>query len=161
MDQDEIEGVRIAAKIHDIGKLRMPSEILNKPGALREAELALLREHAQAGADIVQGINFPWPIADIILQHHERIDGSGYPSGLVGDEILIGARIIAVADIVDAMSSHRPYRPSRGLAAALRHIEHERATRLDADIVDACIRLFRDRQFSFDKGRQRTADQDL
>ena len=161
MNEHDIEGVRIAAKIHDIGKLRMPSEILNKPGALRESERALLREHAQAGCDIVQGIDFPWPIADMILQHHERIDGSGYPSGLVGDEILLGARIIAVADIVDAMSSHRPYRPSRGMSAALRHIEHERGVRLDADVVDACMRLFRDRLVGFGQGRQLCADRDL
>lgn len=161
VDQHDIEGVRIAAKIHDIGKLRMPSEILNKPGGLSAPELALLREHAQAGSDIVQGIDFPWPIADMILQHHERIDGSGYPSQLVGDQILLGARIIAVADVVDAMSSHRPYRPSRGMTAALRHIEHERGARLDADVVDVCVRLFRERQFSFGQGRQRTTDRDL
>jgi HD-GYP domain-containing protein (c-di-GMP phosphodiesterase class II) len=161
MDRHEIEGVRIAAKIHDIGKLRMPSEILNKPGALRDSELALLREHAKAGYDIVQGIDFPWPIAKMILQHHERMNGSGYPYGLSGDEILVGARIIAVADVVDAMSSHRPYRPSRGVAAALRHIEHERGTRLDRDIVDSCVRLFREHHFSFGQGLQRTTDRDL
>jgi PAS domain S-box-containing protein/putative nucleotidyltransferase with HDIG domain len=161
VSQHDVEGVRIAAKIHDIGKLRMPSEILNKPGALTAPEHALLREHAQAGYDIVQGIDFPWPIADMILQHHERIDGSGYPHQLVGEEILLGARIIAVADVVDAMSSHRPYRPSRGVTAALRHIEHESGTRLDACVVKVCVRLFRDRQFSFGQGRQRTLDRDL
>ncbi len=161
LSQHEIEGVRIAAKIHDIGKLRMPSEILNKPGALRESEHALLREHAQDGHDIMRGIDFPWPIADIILQHHERMDGSGYPSGLSGDQILMEARIIAVADVVDAMSSHRPYRPSRGLNAALRYITHERGTRLDAVVVDACLRLFREHQFGF--GRETTFEvtQDL
>jgi putative nucleotidyltransferase with HDIG domain len=161
MDQKAIEGVRIAAKIHDIGKLRMPSEILNKPGALSDSEMGLLREHAQAGYDIVQGIDFPWPIADMILQHHERMNGTGYPFGLSGDQILLGARIIAVADVVDAMSSHRPYRPSRGVAAALRHIEHERGNLLDADVVDACVRLFRDHQFSFGKGPHRVSDRDL
>lgn len=161
VDRHDIEGVRIAAKIHDVGKLRMPSEILNKPGQLSRNELGLLREHARAGFDIVQGIDFPWPIADMILQHHERIDGSGYPSQLVGDEILLGARIIAVADIVDAMSSHRPYRPSRGVAAALRHIEHERGKRLDAGVVNVCVRLFRERHFSFSQGRQRVVVRDL
>jgi putative nucleotidyltransferase with HDIG domain len=149
MDEHDIEGVRIAAKIHDIGKLSMPSEILSKPGELKGTELALLREHAQAGSDIVRGIDFPWPIADMILQHHERIDGSGYPLGLIGSEILLGARIIAVADVVEAMSSHRPYRASKGLAAALGEIEHDRGTLLDAEVVDACIRLFRERRFSF------------
>ena len=161
MDQHEIEGVRIAAKIHDVGKLRMPSEILNKPGLLRDSERALLREHAQAGYDIVQGIDFPWPIADMILQHHERVDGTGYPRGLSGDEILLGARIIAVADIVDAMSSHRPYRPSRGVAAALRFIEQERGVGLDPDIVDSCLRLFHDHQFTFDPNPSLNLDRDL
>ena len=145
----EIEGVRIAARIHDIGKLSMPAEILTKPGLLRASEVALLREHARAGFDIVRGIAFPWPIAEMILQHHERLDGSGYPNGLVGDEILLGARIIAVADIVEAMSSHRPYRPSRGIEAALTSIENDRGIRLDAAVVDACLRLFRDLNFSF------------
>jgi PAS domain S-box-containing protein/putative nucleotidyltransferase with HDIG domain len=157
----EIEGVRFAAKIHDIGKLRTPSEILNKTGELSRTEMSLLREHAQAGYDIVQGIDFPWPVADMILQHHERLDGSGYPNHLVGEQILLGARIIAVADIVDAMSSHRPYRPSRGVTAALRHIEHERGARLDVDVVDVCIRLFRDRQFTFALGHQRANGRDL
>jgi PAS domain S-box-containing protein len=161
VDPDEIEGIRFAAKIHDIGKLRMPSEILNKPGGLSPTELSLLREHAQAGYDIVQGIDFPWPVADMILQHHERLDGSGYPNQLEGEQILLGARIIAVADIVDAMSSHRPYRPSRGVSAALRHIEHERGTRLDADVVDACLRLFRERYFSFALGHHRVIGRDL
>jgi PAS domain S-box-containing protein/putative nucleotidyltransferase with HDIG domain len=156
MDEHDIEGVRIAAKIHDIGKLSMPSEILSKPGELKGTELALLREHAQAGSDIVRGIDFPWPIADMILQHHERMDGSGYPYGLVGAEILPGARIIAVADVVEAMSSHRPYRASKGLAAALGEIEHDRGTLLDAEVVDACIRLFRERRFSF--GKRATTD---
>ena len=152
MTQHDLEGLRIAARIHDIGKLRMPSEILNKPGALRPTELALLREHAQAGSDIVRGIKFPWPVADMILQHHERMNGSGYPSGRCGDEILLGARIIAVADIIDAMSSRRPYRASRGLPAALRLIEHERGELLDPDVVDACLRLFRERRFSMSVG---------
>ena len=161
MDEYEIEGIRIAARIHDIGKLRMPSEILNKPGLLRDSERALLREHAQAGYDIVQGIDFPWPIADMILQHHERVDGSGYPRGLSADEILPGARIIAVADVVDAMSSHRPYRPSKGVAAALRYIDHERGIGLDSEIVDSCLRLFRDQHFSFETRSPLNLDRDL
>ncbi|MEO8267022.1 MAG: HD domain-containing phosphohydrolase [Ilumatobacteraceae bacterium] len=147
--QDEIAGIRIAARIHDIGKLSMPSEILSKPGHLKPTELALLEEHARAGSDIVRGIQFPWPIADMILQHHERIDGSGYPQGLVGNEILLAAQIIAVADVVEAMSSDRPYRASRGLDAALDEIESRRGTLFDATIVDACLRLFRERRFAF------------
>ncbi len=155
LDLDDIEGIRLAAKIHDIGKLSMPSEILSKPSALRPSELALLREHAQAGYEIVRGIDFPWPIAEMILQHHERIDGSGYPSGLIGDEILVGARIIAVADIIEAMASHRPYRPSKGLAAALSQIEHDRDTLLDPKIVDACLRLFRENRFTLEPSAMR------
>lgn len=149
LDKSQVEGIRIAAKIHDIGKLRIPSEILNKPGALRDTERALLMEHSQAGADIVRNIDFPWPIADMIQQHHERLDGSGYPNGLVGDEILIGARIIAVADVVDAMASHRPYRASVGVSAALKLIRSERGTRLDAQVVDACVTLFEEHRFTF------------
>jgi PAS domain S-box-containing protein len=149
LEQDDIAGIRIAAKIHDIGKLSMPSEILTKPGHLKATELALLKEHAQAGSDIVRGIHFPWPIADMILQHHERINGSGYPLGLVGSEILLSARIIAVADVVEAMSSHRPYRASLGLTAALGEIEIGRGKLYDAEVVDVCLRLFREDSWTF------------
>lgn len=149
LEQDDIAGIRIAAKIHDIGKLSMPSEILSKPGRLKPTELALLKEHAQAGSEIVRGIHFPWPIADMILQHHERIDGSGYPLGLVGSEILLSAQIIAVADVVEAMSSDRPYRARKGLDAALSELEQRRGTLFDAKIVDVCLRLFREHRFSF------------
>ncbi len=149
LEQGDIAGIRIAAKIHDIGKLSMPAEILSKPGHLRPTELALLKEHAQAGSEIVRGINFPWPIADIILQHHERIDGSGYPQGLVGSEILLSAQIIAVADVVEAMASDRPYRARVGLDAALHELEQRRGTLFDDKIVDVCLRLFREHRFTF------------
>ena len=144
LSQLDVDGLRLAAKVHDIGKLAIPSQILNKPSRLRPTEFALIKEHAQAGSDIVRGIDFPWPVADVILQHHERIDGSGYPAGLVGDAILLGARIIAVADVVEAMSSHRPYRASLGITAALSEIERGRGTLYDAEVVDACLRRFRD-----------------
>ena len=157
LDRHEIEGIRIASKIHDIGKLRIPSEILNKPGAVRDTERELLKEHAQAGSDIVRGIDFPWPIADMILQHHERLDGSGYPNALSGDQILLGARIIAVADVVDAVASHRPYRASLGIGAALKLIAAERGTRLDARVVDTCIALFEQHRFTF-SARPRRVD---
>ena len=149
LEQGDIAGIRIAAKIHDIGKLSMPSEILSKPGHLKPTEIALLKEHAQAGSEIVRGIDFPWPIADIILQHHERIDGSGYPLGLVGSEILLSAQIIAVADVVEAMSSDRPYRAGKGIDTALSELEQHRNTLFDAKIVDACLRVFREHRFSF------------
>ena len=119
IDPELVAGIGIAASIHDIGKLIVPAEILSKPGRLTDIEYELVKAHAQAGHDIVAGIDFPWPVAEMILQHHERLDGSGYPRGLRGDEISIGARIIAVADTVEAMSSHRPYRPGLGTEAAL------------------------------------------
>jgi PAS domain S-box-containing protein len=164
LGQDDIAGIQIAAKIHDIGKLSTPSEILSKPGHLKPTELALLREHAQAGSDIVRGIHFPWPIADMILQHHERIDGSGYPHGLVGSEILFSAQIIAVADVVEAMSSRRPYRASLGLTAALSEIEIGRGELYDAEIVDVCLRLFRDYGWTFsahEQSRDAVANDDI
>ena len=148
LNQRDVDGIRLAAKVHDIGKLAIPSQILNKPSLLRPTEFALIREHAQAGFDIVKNIDFPWPVADVILQHHERVDGSGYPAGLVGDEILLGARIIAVADVVEAMSSHRPYRVSLGIGAALSEIENGRGTLYDAEVVDACLRRFQRRRLA-------------
>ena len=156
----DIDGIRTAARIHDIGKLSTPSEILTKPGALRESELALVREHAEAGYDIIRGIAFPWPIADMILQHHERLDGSGYPQGLRGDEILLGARIIAVADVVEAMSSHRPYRPSKGLDAALAMIESDEGKLFDPTVVEVCLRLFRAGDFHFSHTEDDQLDRD-
>ena len=141
---DQVAGIEIAARLHDIGKIAVPSEILTKPGRLAPEELALIRRHAQVGQAMVQGIEFPWPVARMIGEHHERLDGSGYPNGLVGDQIHLGSQILAVADMVEAMVSHRPYRPGKGLDVALAQVESERGTSLDADVVDACLRLFRD-----------------
>jgi HD-GYP domain-containing protein (c-di-GMP phosphodiesterase class II) len=149
IDPELVTGIGIAASIHDIGKLIVPAEILSKPGPLTDIEYELVKGHAQAGHDIVAGIEFPWPVAEMILEHHERLDGTGYPSGLRGDEISIGARIIAVADTTEAMSAHRPYRPSLGTEAALAELAHGRGTRYDAAAVDACIQLFRDESFTF------------
>jgi HD-GYP domain-containing protein (c-di-GMP phosphodiesterase class II) len=137
-------GLDLAATIHDIGKLGVPLEILAKPGRISSAEYELIKGHAAAGAEVVKSIDFPWPIRDIIWQHHERLDGSGYPRGLKGDEILLEARILAVADVTEAMASHRPYRKALGIDAALAEIESGRGTRYDARCVDACIRLFRE-----------------
>jgi PAS domain S-box-containing protein/putative nucleotidyltransferase with HDIG domain len=164
LNQRDVDGLRLAGKVHDIGKLAIPSLILNKPSHLRPTEFALIKEHAQAGSDIVRGIDFPWPVADVILQHHERLDGSGYPAGLVGDEILLGARIIAVADVVEAMSSHRPYRASLGITAALSEIESGRGTLYDAEVVDVCLRRFREDGWRFSTGEQSgaaAADHDI
>jgi HD-GYP domain-containing protein (c-di-GMP phosphodiesterase class II) len=144
LTSSQLCGLDLAATIHDIGKLGVPSEILTKPGRISATEFELIKSHAAAGAGVVAGIDFPWPVRDIIWQHHERLDGSGYPRRLKGDEILPEARILAVADVTEAMASHRPYRKALGVDAALAEIEAGRGTRYDADAVDACTRLFRE-----------------
>jgi putative nucleotidyltransferase with HDIG domain len=148
-DGERLDGLRIAGYLHDVGKIAVPSEILTKPGRLSDNELTLIRAHAQIGYDILSGIEFPTPVAEMTRQHHERLDGSGYPRGLVGDAILPEARILAVADVVEAMISHRPYRPSLGLEQALAEIEQGRGRIYDPAAVDVCLRLFRDEDFRF------------
>lgn len=137
----EVEGIRFAALIHDIGSIRIPSEIVCKPGPLKEVEYSIVKTHSQAGFDLVKEVDFPWPIGEMILQHHERLDGSGYPRGLKGDEILPAARILAVADVVEAMSSHRPYRPAQGIPKALEELQAGRGRLFDPEVVDACVRV--------------------
>jgi PAS domain S-box-containing protein len=148
-DAEFVRGVRTAASVHDIGKLAVPSDILSRPGTLSEAEFALIRVHPQAGHDILVGIEFSWPIAETVLQHHERLDGSGYPRGLHGEEVSMGARVIAIADTVEAITSHRPYRPAIGVAKALEVIRAGRGTLFDPDVVDSCCRLLEERSFTF------------
>lgn len=143
-----VKGVEQASLVHDIGKIEVPGEILSKPGKLSPLEFELIKSHSRAGAVILSKIHLPWPLHDIVGQHHERMDGTGYPDGLRGGEILPEARIIAVADIVDAMASYRPYRPALGLEAGLAEIERLRGTGLDENVVDACLRLFREERFS-------------
>jgi putative nucleotidyltransferase with HDIG domain len=150
LDERKIVGLEVAARLHDIGKVSVPAEILAKPGRLSEAEFSLVRGHAAASGEILSSIDFPWPIAKIVVQHHERLDGSGYPNGLRNGEILTEARILAVADVVEAMWAHRPYRPSLGLEAALDEIARGRGWLYDRQAVDACIRLFRENRFSFE-----------
>ena len=147
--QDQIEGAYMAASLHDIGKIALPAEILSKPIQLTDIEISLIQAHAQAGYDILKGIEFPWPIADIIIQHHERMDGSGYPQGLSGDSISIEARIIGVCDVVETMSSHRPYRPSMGIGRALEEITRNSGPLYDADVVTACLKVFTEQNFEF------------
>ena len=139
---EHVKYIRIAALIHDIGKIYIPSDILSKPGKLRDMEMQLIRIHAQGSYDILINIEFPWPIAKIAWQHHERLDGSGYPNGLTGDHILLEAKIIAVADVVEAMSSYRPYRPALGIEKALEEISQNRGILYDPAVVDACLKLF-------------------
>jgi PAS domain S-box-containing protein len=147
--EDEIHGIHLAGTVHDLGKIQVPTEILTKPTKLTKLEYELVKTHAQGGYDLLKDIDFPWPIAQIVYQHHERLDGSGYPRGLKGHEILLGARILAVADTVEAMSSHRPYRAGLGIDMALDEITKNRSTIYDAAVVDACVKLFRDKQFEF------------
>ncbi len=147
--EERLDGLRIGGYLHDVGKIAMPAEILTKPGRLTETEFMLIKAHAQIGYDILSGIEFPWQVAEMARQHHERLDGSGYPRGLVGEQILPEARILAVADVVEAMTSHRPYRPAIGLAKALAEIEQGRGSRYDPAVVDACLQIFQQDQFQF------------
>ena len=147
LDKDRIEGIRMASIIHDIGKLSIPAEILTKPTKLTDLEFSLVKEHAQSGYEMLKDVESPWPLADIVHQHHERINGSGYPRNLKVDEILLESRILAVADVVEAMASHRPYRASLGIDAALEEIEKNKGILYDADVADACLKLFREKGY--------------
>ena len=149
LPEDRTHGLHLAASIHDLGKIGIPAEILSKPGLLTPTQFNLLKEHVQLGYDILKNVAFPWPIADMILQHHERLNGSGYPQGLKADAISLEARILAVADVVEAMSSHRPYRASKGVDVALDEIIAQRGTLYDAQVADACARIFREDGYEF------------
>jgi len=148
--KDRVEGIKIAALIHDVGKINLPAEILSKPGKLSKIEFNLIKNHSQIGYDILKKVDFLWPVAEIVLQHHEKINGSGYPRGLKGDEILLEAKIICVADVVEAMSSHRPYRPALGIDAALEEIIKNRGILYDPKVVDVCLKLFKEKEFKFE-----------
>jgi HD-GYP domain-containing protein (c-di-GMP phosphodiesterase class II) len=147
---DWILGLKLAASIHDVGKILVPFEILSRPGKLSAMELNIVREHAQMAHDILNNMDFYWPVSQIIYQHHERLDGSGYPRGLRGESILYEARILAVADVVEAMSSDRPYRPALGTGRALQEINTQKGKLYDAPAVDACTRLFQVKGYRFD-----------
>ncbi len=151
LSSHQIDGIRMAGLIHDLGKICVPAEILSKPGQLTEVEHTLIKDHPQVGYEILKGIEFPWPVAQIVLQHHERIDGSGYPAGLVGDGIIIEAKTLAVADVVEAMASHRPYRPTLGRDMALEEISKNRGVKYDPYVVDACVKLLTEKGFKFRK----------
>jgi putative two-component system response regulator len=142
---ERIEGIRLAATVHDLGKISIPAEILSKPSRLTEAEMSMIRIHPRSGYEILRKVEFPWPIAQIVLQHHERIDGSGYPQGLRGPDILLEAKILGVADVMDAMCSHRPYRPAIGIDKALDEISRNRGILYDPEVVDACLKYFQDK----------------
>ena len=149
LSEDQVTGLHLAGLIHDIGKVRVPAEILTNPDGLSDAEFTMIKMHPVLGYEILKKMDLPWPIANIIHQHHERMDGSGYPLGLSAKNIILEARILAVADVVEAISSHRPYRPARGIEKALDEIWKNRGTLYDAAIVDACLKLFREQGFKF------------
>ncbi len=149
LPQDVVEGIYIGALLHDVGKLAVPAEILSKPAKLTPAERALVERHTEVGYEILKEADFPWPVAEMALQHHERLDGSGYPQGLKGDQIILEARILAVADVVESMSSRRPYRAAISLEETLREIERGKGTLYDPRVVEACLRLFREKGFRF------------
>ncbi len=149
LPEDLIEGIRVASLLHDIGKINIPAEILSKPSLLTDIEYELIKTHPQAGHEILKTISFPWPVGKIVLQHQERMDGSGYPNALKGDEICLEARILGVVDVVEAMCSHRPYRSSRGIEEAIKEIKQNKGRLYDCDVVDACLRLFREEKYCF------------
>lgn len=153
---DQIQTIYVAGMIHDIGKLSIPTEILSKPGKISDVEFLLIKTHPQISYEILKLIEFPWPVATIALQHHEKLDGSGYPHGLRGDDILPETKIIAVADTVEAISSHRPYRAGLGIESALEEILLHRGTKYDANAVDSCVRLFREKNFDFETDVKKT-----
>ncbi len=148
LTEEQFDGLRMAGLVHDIGKFSVPVEILNKPGRLSETEFNIIKHHAQAGYDILKKIEFPWPVARIVLQHHERLDGSGYPQGLKDGGIMLEAKILAVADVVEAMASHRPYRPALGVEVALEEIVKNRGILYDPEVADVCMRLFTEKGFA-------------
>ena len=147
LPKEQVDTTYLATIVHDIGKICVPAEILSKPGRISDIEFGLIKAHSQVGYDILKTIEFPWPIAEIVLQHHERMDGSGYPSGMMGREPHLEARILGVADVVEAMASHRPYRPSLGIERALQEISHNSGILYDPEVVDACLRLFGEKGF--------------
>jgi HD-GYP domain-containing protein (c-di-GMP phosphodiesterase class II) len=149
LSEEMIAEIQVASSLHDIGKMRVPSEILTKPNKLTEAEFNMIKTHPQAGYDMLKKIAFPWPVAPIVLQHHERANGSGYPSGLSAKDILLEARLLAVADVVEAMTSSRPYRPAFSIEEALEEISNKRDILYDPEVVDACLRLFKEKGFKF------------
>ncbi len=150
LSKDRIEGIYMSGVIHDVGKVSVPTEILSKPGKITTIELELIKNHAQEGYNILENIEFLWPVAFIVQQHHEKIDGSGYPLGLSGEEILLEARIMCVADVVEAMASHRPYRPALGIDTALEEISHKKSILYDPEVVDACLTLFNEKGFQLE-----------
>jgi HD-GYP domain-containing protein (c-di-GMP phosphodiesterase class II) len=161
LSSDKIHGIRTAAAVHDLGKMLIPAEILNKPVDLADIEFGLIKTHPQAGYEILKDIEYPWPIARIVLEHHERMNGSGYPNGLKGEQTLLESRILSVADVVEAMASRRSYRSGLKIESALQELEKHRGTLYDVNVVDACLILFRARGFQIPSNTSNTVSDDL
>jgi HD-GYP domain-containing protein (c-di-GMP phosphodiesterase class II) len=149
LDGERIRGIELGGILHDIGKISVPAEILAKPGKISDSEMAIIRQHPQSGYEILKTLESPWPLREMVLQHHERLDGSGYPSGLKEGEIVLEAKILAVADVVEAMASHRPYRPARGIDQALEEITRNKGVLYDPAVVEVCLKLFQVQGFKF------------
>jgi len=149
LPQDKIEGVKFASLVHDVRKVNLPTEIVSKPSKLIEVEFNLVKNHPRVGYNILKKVDFPWPIAEIVFQHQEKIDGSGYPRGLKGDEILIEAKILGVANVVEAMSSYKSYRPALSISESLAEISKYKNILFDPEVVDICIKLFKKKEFKF------------
>jgi len=149
LDEDAIYGLRMASVLHDLGKITVPAEILTRPGQLNDLEYGIIKNHVQAGYDIIKKIEFPWPLAEIVMQHHERIDGSGYPRGLTGDDIMFEAKILAVADVFETIASHRPYRPSLGINRAIEELNEHKGVLYDEKVASACVVLMEEKGFQF------------
>lgn len=150
LSNDRIEGVRVMGAIHDIGKVAVPAEILSKPGSLSSYEFGIIRTHPEVAHNIVKGLKFPWPVAQAIFQHHERLNGTGYPRGISSDDIILEAKILGVADVVEAMASHRPYRPSLGIEKAIAEISQNKGSLYDTNVVETCVKLFALKMIQFD-----------
>ena len=151
LPNEQVEGIRITGLLHDIGKIGVPAEILSKPGRISEIEMNLIKCHPQVCHDILKTIDFPWPVAQVVIQHHERMDGSGYPAGLSGDDLVMNTKILSVADVVEAMASYRPYRPALGINKALLEIMQQRGVHFDGSVVDACVKLFTEQGFKLEE----------
>lgn len=149
LSQEQIKGLYMASGVHDIGKIIIPAEILSKPDKLSDPEYEIIKAHSEAGWRTLKNIDFPWPIAEIVYQHHERLDGSGYPRGLKGNEVLLESRILAVADVVEAMASHRPYRPALGILIALQEVMQHKGLLYDERVVESCVKLFIEKKYEF------------
>jgi len=149
LSKDMIDGIYVAGLLHDVGKISVPNDILAKPGKLNEGEFIIIKNHPIVSYNILEHIEFPWPIASIVTQHHERMDGSGYPYGILGEEMTVGSRILSVADVVEAMTAHRPYRPALGLKKALSEIENNKGILYDREITEACVKVFKEKKVKF------------